>query len=138
MSTTPVASYNLINAFTSCMKRYVKFDGRASRSEYWFWVLANCLIGMGSGFLVGMILAVSGNLDAAESVGNLLDLILTIIFFLPGLGVTFRRLHDTGHSGWNLLWALLPVIGWIILLVFYCTGSSAANQYGEGPAAPEA
>ena len=129
MSTTTV-SYNPINALTSCLKRYTKFEGRASRSEFWYWVLSTFIIG----FVIGFV----GVLTVGEEGTNVIVNILQLALLLPGLAVAVRRLHDTGRSGWNLLWPFLPLIGAIILIVFYCQASREANQYGEGPASPEA
>ncbi|MBR3902684.1 MAG: DUF805 domain-containing protein [Akkermansia sp.] len=129
MSTTTV-SYNLINALTCCLKRYTKFEGRASRSEFWYWVLSTFIIG----FVIGFV----GVLTVGEEVTNVILNILQLALLLPGLAVAVRRLHDTGRSGWNLLWTFLPLIGAIILIIFYCQASREANQYGEGPASPEA
>lgn len=127
---TATVSYNPINALTSCLKRYVKFSGRASRSEFWYWVLSTFIIG----FVIGFV----GVLTVGEDVTNAISNILQLALLLPGLAVTVRRLHDTGRSAWNLLWVFLPLVGWIILLVFYCQASREANKYGEGPASPEA
>lgn len=129
MSTTTV-SYNLINALTSCLKRYTKFEGRASRSEFWYWVLSTFIIG----FVIGFV----GVLTVGEEGTNVILNILQLALLLPGLAVAVRRLHDTGRSGWNLLWTFLPLIGAIMLIIFYCQASREANQYGEGPASPEA
>lgn len=129
MSTTTV-SYNPINALTSCLKRYAKFEGRASRSEFWYWVLSTFIIG----FVIGFV----GVLTVGEEGTNVILNILQLALLLPGLAVAVRRLHDTGRSGWNLLWTFLPLIGAIILIIFYCQASREANQYGEGPASPEA
>lgn len=130
MSTTPTVSYNPINAFTCCLKRYAKFSGRACRSEYWYLALTTGIIG----FIVGFV----GVLTVGEEVTNNIIRILQLALLLPSLAVAVRRLHDTGRSAWNLLWAILPVIGWIVLLVFYCQGSREPNQYGEGPYSPDA
>ncbi len=130
MSTTPTVSYNLVNAFTCCLKRYAKFNGRACRSEYWFLTLALAIIG----FIVGFV----GILTVGEELTKAIIRIIQLGLFLPSLAVAVRRLHDTGRSAWNLLWWLLPVIGWILLLVYYCQGSREPNQYGEGPDGPEA
>ena len=131
MSTTPIVSYNIVTAVTSCLKRYVKFSGRACRSEYWYWTLVTCIIGWTLALLTGDPMNPNATWSAISN-------IFSLAILLPGLAVTVRRLHDTGRSGWNILWALLPVIGWIILIVYYCQGSREANQYGEGPASPEA
>lgn len=129
MSTTPV-SYNLITSVTSCLKRYVQFSGRACRSEYWYWQLAQVIIGI----TIGLIELAMGFEDTSSPIGRLIDLAL----FLPGLSVFVRRMHDIGRSGWNFFWSFLPIIGWIILLVYCCKASTEPNQYGEEPDAPVA
>jgi uncharacterized membrane protein YhaH (DUF805 family) len=53
--------------------------------------------------------------------------------FLPNLAVTVRRLHDAGHSGWWVLINLLPLIGFIVLLVFTVMDSKPPNQWGDAP-----
>jgi uncharacterized membrane protein YhaH (DUF805 family) len=99
-------------AIKSVMSQYAGFSGRARRSEYWYWVLFTllwCWI-------------------------PLLNILLALIFFIPGLAVAVRRLHDTGRTGWWLLISLVPVIGGIVLLIFYCTDSQIGeNEYGPNP-----
>ena len=130
MTTTPIVSYNIVSAVKCCLKRYVQFNGRACRSEYWYWQLAN--------FLVAFILAcVTGDLSNPEESSIVSDL-YNLAVFLPSLAVFVRRMHDIGRSGWNFFWACLPIIGWIILLVYCCKPSGEPNQYGEGPATPAA
>ena len=130
MTTTPTVSYNLVSSVKSCLKRYVQFSGRACRSEYWYWQLALFILGL----IVAIIELAMGYEDQSSPISTLIDLAL----FLPGLGVFVRRMHDIGRSGWNFFWALLPIIGWIILLVYCCKASGEPNQYGEGPATPVA
>lgn len=111
--------WDLISAFRSVVfARYATFTGRASRSEYWWYALA--------AFLVNLVLSF------IPIVGFLLSLALII----PGLGVSVRRLHDTGRSGWFLLLGLIPIVGFIVIIVFMVQPSSPANQWGEGPDAP--
>ena len=104
---------------------YANFEGRARRSEYWYFFLFYLIISYGSVFLAGIIdptlsLVVSG--------------IITLGFFIPNLAVTVRRLHDTGKSGWWILIVLIPLIGFIVYLVFMCTdGEPGSNQYGQNP-----
>ena len=109
--------------FVSSVKRnmataaYAQFDGRASRSEYWWFYLFTVLITAAADMLGG-------------TVGNLASLAL----FLPGLALVARRLHDTGRSGWWFLIAF-TVIGIPVLLYWLVKDSDAgANKYGEGPA----
>jgi uncharacterized membrane protein YhaH (DUF805 family) len=59
--------------------------------------------------------------------------ILQLALLIPTLAVGARRLHDTGRSGWWLLIGLIPIVGWIILLVFFVQDSQPANQYGPNP-----
>ncbi len=67
---------------------------------------------------------------------SLLSMVYGIALLLPSLGVTIRRLHDTGRSGWWLLIGLIPLLGAIVLLVFLATeGKAGANQYGADPKA---
>jgi uncharacterized membrane protein YhaH (DUF805 family) len=95
--------------------KYVVFSGRASRSEFWWWFLVSFVI---SGVLrsLGSIHGVTGG--TFQVIAYLWNLAILI----PGLALAWRRLHDANHSGLNFLWVLLPVIGWIILLVFYVQG----------------
>jgi len=107
---------------------YVNFDGRASRSEYWWWMLAMFAISIPVSFLDGMIFG--WGLEDPTWFGN----ILTVAVFLPGLGLSFRRLHDTGRSGWWLLMNLIPCVGLIVIIVFLATdGQPHPNDYGEVP-----
>ena len=99
---------NFQQAVTTCFSNYVNFDGRAIRSEYWYWVLFV--------FVVSAILNV---------VSVKLGLVFSVATFLPSIAVTIRRLHDTGRSGWWWLVALVPLVGWIILLVFMAQEGTA-------------
>jgi uncharacterized membrane protein YhaH (DUF805 family) len=71
--------------------------------------------------------------------GGLLSALSTVVLLLllPPLAVAVGRLHDTSRSGWWLLLALVPVVGWTVLLFLYCLASTpSANQHGEGPVQP--
>ena len=103
------------------LQRYAKFDGRAGRAEYWWFVLANVIIW----FALAILMRISG-----------IFVILVIGFWLaiiiPSIAVAIRRLHDTNKSGWFLLISLVPLVGGIILLVFLASqGDPGTNQYGE-------
>ena len=86
------------------MEKAFDFKGCAKRSTFWWVVLANIIIGFALGLL--------------GSVGTIASTIYSIATLIPGLAIVFRRLHDTGRSGWNLLRLLLPIVGWIILIVY--------------------
>jgi len=105
-------------------EKYADFDGRASRKEYWYFVLFNALICWALTFL-----------DWNMGLG-IASTLYSIGMFIPGLAVTIRRLHDTGKSGW---WYLLvfTVIGVIVLLFFLIEeGEPDSNQYGISPHTP--
>ncbi|MFI9721953.1 DUF805 domain-containing protein [Streptomyces sp. NPDC052396] len=82
-------------------------------------------------FLVGLLL---GIVDAALGTSPLLGLLYGLAVFLPNLGVSIRRLHDTGRTGWWVLLALVPLVGVIVLLVFLALpGTPGDNEYGPAP-----
>lgn len=112
------------DAIKRAFSQYCCFTGRASRSEYWWFSLFTFIVST----VLEAILGTQSNF--AISIISLWGLVT----FLPSLGLTFRRLHDTNRSGWNILWALLPLVGAIILIVFFCKPSDPeANKYGPMP-----
>ena len=118
------------DAVRICLQRkYVDFTGRARRSEYWFFFLFTVLAGIVGGILDGLFGSRGGPYGGTGPIQGLIQLAL----LLPSLAVGARRLHDTGRSGWWLLIALIPVVGWIILLVFFVQDSQQDNQYGPNP-----
>lgn len=108
-------------AIRSVLSQYANFNGRARRSEYWFWTL--------SVFLVSLVAAVIDQIIG----GMILQIIVALATLVPSLAVGARRLHDTGKSGWLQLIALIPLIGVIVLIVFFATDSKPDNQYGPNP-----
>ncbi len=115
--------------FLYCLQHYAEFNGRARRSEYWYFVLFNLVISFVIGFTFGVI---AGLLDM-PALANLAYL-WSLAMFIPGLAVSVRRLHDIGRSGWWLFLSLIPLVGAIILIIWYCTDSQpGANQYGSNP-----
>jgi len=111
-------------AVRSVLGQYAGFGGRARRSEYWFWTLAVLIA-----YVVTAIVSA-----IVRPLGLVLLFALIVVAFVPGLAVSVRRLHDTGRSGAWIFIALVPFVGGIILLVFYCMDSQPqANQYGPSP-----
>lgn len=109
-------------AIRSCYANYTTFSGRAPRSEYWLFVLYQCLIGVACGLLVPF------------GIGRALLWLFVLANLLPGICVTVRRLHDTDRSGWWYWIALIPLVGAILLLIWFCTrGTSGANRFGPDP-----
>jgi uncharacterized membrane protein YhaH (DUF805 family) len=103
---------------------YATFNGRANRGEYWWWVLATLLINAGLGIVDRAFFGVGTNLTALSSLWSLATLI-------PSLAVGARRLHDIDKSGWwQLIW-LIPVVGWILLIVWFAQrGEDRTNRFG--------
>ncbi len=115
-------------AISSGFRNYVGFSGRAARSEYWFWVLFVFLLQIVA-WLIDMTL-----FGFNKTGVNPIEVVAGLATFLPGLAVSVRRLHDINRSGWWILLGLIPIIGWIILIVWDCMrGTVGANQHGPDP-----
>ncbi|MGB5863593.1 MAG: DUF805 domain-containing protein [Sulfitobacter sp.] len=118
------------NTFTGALKdgfaRYVDFKSRSTRSQFWWWTLWVIIFGVVAGFL-DVILGTAEN--------GPIGMIVSLGMFLPSLAIAIRRLHDIGRSGWWYLIMLVPIVGFIVLLVFFCTRSQdTPNQWGPEPA----
>ena len=125
----------MIEAYKTCIRKYVVFEGRARRSEYWYFVLCNTIIRLILGAYGTTVLFSYDSYYAvmASPVSAIAGLYVLFIF-LPDLAVTVRRLHDTGRSGAYILISLIPLVGPILLLVRLCTDSDmCTNRYGESP-----
>ncbi|MQA00449.1 MAG: DUF805 domain-containing protein [Dehalococcoidia bacterium] len=110
-------------AVRSGFDNYANFAGRAGRPAFWYWVLF--------AFLVGLVASL---VDEMFGGSNVIDGLVSLALLLPGLAVSVRRLHDIGKSGWNILWGLIPVLGWIYLIYLYIQPSEpGANAYGSTP-----
>ena len=114
------------DAVKSVFSKYAEFSGRARRSEYWYFVLFNGLVGFAIGFVGGIILG--------ERLTNIVSTLYSLAVLVPSLAVGVRRLHDTGRSAWRYLFLLIPFVGWIILVVFLAQDSQpGVNVYGPNP-----
>ena len=112
-------------AIKTCFSKYATFSGRARRSEYWYFCLFDWLI---TGILTGMGYALNSKVLLGVSS------IASLALIIPMLAVAVRRLHDIGKSGWFYLFFLIPLVGGIILLVWFCTDSAPGpNMYGPNP-----
>jgi len=119
------ASMGFGQAIATCFRKYAVFSGRASRSEYWFWVLFQLLLGIGLAVVDLLVFRTT----------NVLSAVASLALFVPSLAVLVRRLHDIDRNGWWILIWFVPIIGQIVLLVFLCTrGTEGANRFGMGPA----
>ena len=121
-----------MNYYLKVLRQYVDFKGRARRAEYWNFVLISFLISIALSLID--VYAFGINPMAGES--GLLSNLYSLAIILPSLGVTVRRLHDVGKSGWFILIALIPIIGLIWLLILFFTDSKPdENKWGPSPKA---
>lgn len=100
-----------------CFKKYAEFNGRASRSEYWWFYLAVVIASL-----------------IFSTISTTLANVFALATLLPSLAAGARRLHDTDRSGWwQLLW-IVPLVGWIVMVVFLAQqGQATDNRFGSPP-----
>lgn len=106
-------------------QNYANFNGRARRSEYWYFVLFNAII--------GGVFGVLGYVFDSSVVLTMIQGLYSLVILIPEIAVSTRRLHDIGKSGW---WQLLEltIIGIIPLIIWYCRDSQPGeNLYGPNP-----
>lgn len=102
-----------VDAIKTCFSKYADFNGRAARSEYWWFVLF---------IVLGSI--------ATSIVNDVLSLLFTLGVLLPSIAAAARRLHDTDRSGWMQLIGLIPLVGWLIVIYFLVQEGTGANRFG--------
>lgn len=119
--------------YAACLKWSIA-DGRACRKEFWLWIFFVILIDFGLIFWLTVFdKCVYPHYEMTEVI-NFLAISFPFIFFIPTFAVFCRRMHDIGRSGWNWLYALVPVLGWGILVYFLCVDSQPdENEYGPNP-----
>jgi uncharacterized membrane protein YhaH (DUF805 family) len=109
-------------AISSGFSNYVNFSGRACRSEYWFWTLF---------VVIADIVALA--IDAAIGI-QVVSGLFGLAVLLPGIAVALRRLHDLDRTGWWIFIWFIPIVGWIILIIWFCTkGTDGPNRFGPDP-----
>lgn len=99
----------MVENYLDGWKRILDFSGKSNRTQFWTFYIIN--------WVLDILLAAI--LSSIPIVGT----VVSVLVFIAGLSISIRRLHDAEKSGWNMLWLLLPIIGWIILLVFWLTPS---------------
>lgn len=113
---------SFVQAIKTCFSKYANFNGRARRSEYWYFVL-----------FYGIVGAVASAIDQAIG-AQIVATIVSLAFLLPNLAVEIRRLHDIGKKWTWILINLIPVVGQIIMIVWCCKDSAPGeNQFGPNP-----
>ncbi|MBZ0128968.1 MAG: DUF805 domain-containing protein [Rhodobacteraceae bacterium] len=115
-------------AVATCFRKYVTFEGRAPRSEYWWWVVFLLAGNLATAFLEATIIGIAGNGPP------LMSSVFSLVVFLPHLAVMVRRLHDTNRSGFWFFIVFVPLVGWLILLYFLIIeGTRGPNDFGADP-----
>ena len=113
---------NFTQAVSSVFSKYAVFSGRARRSEYWYFTLFTSIVSL----LLTLIFGES----------SIFSSIFALVTLLPGLSVFWRRMHDIGKSGAWFFIVLVPIVGWILMLVWLCRDSEPGdNAYGPNPKA---
>ena len=111
-------------AVRTCLNNYATFQGRAARPEFWFFVLFNVLAGTALSVVDSMLFGLANGVSPLSS-------LYSLAAFIPGLAVGARRLHDTDRSGWWQLIMFVPLVGLVVLIVFYCQrGTQGHNRFG--------
>lgn len=126
----------------TCFSKYVTFSGRAQRSEFWWFAL---FVFLGQMVLTWVDIALFGTTEvgpgsiSGESDVAIFSAVFGLGTLLPYISVSVRRLHDTDRSGWWYWLVLIPLVGWIILIVWYATkGTDGRNRFGDDPLNPGA
>jgi uncharacterized membrane protein YhaH (DUF805 family) len=118
-----------VSWYLEVLKKYAVFSGRARRAEYWYFVLFNIIVAV----VLSLIDTLLGTFNFMQGVG-LLSGLYGLAVLIPTLAVTVRRLHDIDRTGWWIFINLIPLIGFIVLLVFAVTdGTPGSNRYGPNP-----
>ena len=120
----------------TCIKEnYCNFEGRAPRSEYWWFTLFLALLEIVTSVLDGFLGTYT--VTSSGKMIGFINLIFLLAILLPSIAVAVRRLHDTDRSGWFYLLIFIPLIGSIILLVFFVQqGTNGRNRFGDDPLRP--
>lgn len=115
-------NYNILDWFKKGLRNYTNFSGRARRKEYWYFVLVQTVLMFVASMIDAMLF---------DSGFPLFYGLVALGLFLPSLAVSMRRLHDTSRSGWWILLTLIPIIGAIVLFIFFISQTKfETNQWG--------
>ena len=109
---------DFVTAFKTCFAKFADFSGRATRPEYWWFVLAY--------FIVALV---------ASLIHDYVYVLVMLVFLIPMISAGVRRLHDVGKTGWLILLGLIPLVGLVLLYFMVQPTQPQANEYGEPPLA---
>ena len=136
-----IPQLSCIDNFKVSMIKYFKFEGRARRSEFWYFKLTTYIINFIYITIAKIILAIANDktdpneiekIDISDSTPLLvIAIIIGVIFIIPSISVSVRRLHDVGRQGETIFMGLIPLGGGIALLYLLCSDSmKESNEYG--------
>lgn len=118
-----------MNWYFAVLSKYVQFQGRSRRKEFWFFTLINAFISMACGLIDSTL-----QLPTVVEGYGILAALYAAFAFIPTVAVTVRRLHDQDRTGWWALIMLIPIIGILVLLYFMLQDSKAgSNRFGSNP-----
>ena len=117
---------NFGQAIASGFRNYIGFEGRACRSEFWFWILFT--------FIAGIVTAILDWVLFADNELSPINTLFNLAVLLPSIAVQIRRLHDINRTGWWWLLWFVPIVGWIVLIVWAIQrGDETNNRFGADP-----
>ena len=112
-----------VQSIKTCLNKYADFDGRASRSEFWWFYLFTLVIQFFIYVLAGVMSPIIGVIGLVVAVG----------LFVPTIAVGCRRLHDRNMSGWLQLISIIPLLIFVLWVLWALAGTEGDNKYGEQP-----
>ena len=114
-----------MNSYINGLRNYATFTGRTSRNDYWLFMLIYIVFAMAAAII-----------DEATGYPGVFAGIVLLVHLLPGFAIVARRLHDIDHSAWWMLIMFIPLVGFVVMLAFLCTDSTAGtNRFGPNPKA---
>jgi uncharacterized membrane protein YhaH (DUF805 family) len=127
------AGMNFSDAIESGIRRFVDFNGRSSRSEYWYFFLFTVIFGVVLSVSHAIALAIGHGPNSTATAFTVISYLVDLAFFLPSLALFVRRMHDTNRSGWWYFLAFTGV-GLIPLVIWLCArGTIGENRFGDDP-----
>lgn len=112
----------MVEAFKKMWINGLNFKDRTSRRDFWNAYLMTIIVSLILGFISSFF---------GDNIVNIVSYIVSVVFLVPLLTMEVRRLHDVNKSGWYMLVELIPLVGWIILLVSFCSKTVEPNKYGK-------
>lgn len=129
----PESEMGFMEGVKASFDKYADFEGRARRSEFWYFRLFQIMVIIGMLFLTGIAAVIDERLMMLPLGLMILFAIATII---PSLASSVRRLHDTGNSGWLVLLDIFCTNGLVMIVMGCIDGNKGSNQYGPDPKRP--